>query len=104
MVEERTLVSGVIVDERVEYTLQQLCTLCGISAERAIEMIAEGVIEPDGRGPQWQFSGRAVWRMKKALRLERDLGVNLAGAALALDLLEELEGLRRLAQQLMRDR
>jgi chaperone modulatory protein CbpM len=29
-----------------------------------------------------------------ALRLERDLGVNLAGAALALDLLDELNRLR----------
>jgi len=30
-----------------------------------------------------------------ALRLERDLEVNLAGIALALDLMEELEQLRR---------
>jgi len=35
-----------------------------------------------------------VRRVRCALRLESDLGVNLAGAALALDLLEELNRLR----------
>jgi chaperone modulatory protein CbpM len=35
-----------------------------------------------------------VVRVRSALRLQRDLGVNLAGIALALDLMEELEDLR----------
>jgi chaperone modulatory protein CbpM len=34
-----------------------------------------------------------------ALRLKRDLGVNIAGAALAIDLLEELEELRARLQR-----
>jgi chaperone modulatory protein CbpM len=34
------------------------------------------------------------------VRVERDLGVNVAGAALALDLLEELEGLRERIERL----
>jgi len=33
-------------------------------------------------------------RVRSALRLQHDLGVNLAGIALALDLMEELENLR----------
>jgi chaperone modulatory protein CbpM len=32
--------------------------------------------------------------VRSALRLQRDLGVNLAGIALALDLMEELDNLR----------
>jgi len=43
-----------------------------------------------------------VRRVRCAQRLEQDLGVNVAGAALAIDLLEELERLcahlRRLAR------
>jgi chaperone modulatory protein CbpM len=35
-----------------------------------------------------------VQRVQTAIRLQQDLGVNLAGAALALDLLEELQELR----------
>jgi chaperone modulatory protein CbpM len=42
----------------------------------------------------WRFSGGTVVRVRSALRLQRDLGVNLAGIGLALDLMEELEGLR----------
>lgn len=33
-------------------------------------------------------------RVRSALRLQHDLGVNLAGIALALNLMEELEDLR----------
>jgi len=36
-----------------------------------------------------------VARARLALRLERDLELNLAGVALALELMEELERLRR---------
>jgi chaperone modulatory protein CbpM len=35
-----------------------------------------------------------VRRARRALRLQRDLDLNLAGAALALDLLDEVEILR----------
>ena len=44
---------------------------------------------------EWRFSGAQLRRARIALRLERDLGVNAAGVALALELLEELEQLRR---------
>jgi chaperone modulatory protein CbpM len=41
-----------------------------------------------------------VRRVEIALRLQRDLQVNLAGAALALDLLEETQRLRARLQSL----
>jgi len=44
---------------------------------------------------EWRFSGTALRRTRLALRLERDLELNLAGVALALDLMEEVERLRR---------
>ncbi len=40
---------------------------------------------------EWRFSGAALRRARLALRLERDLELNLAGVALALELMEELE-------------
>ena len=55
----------------------------------------EGVIEPLGREPRaWRFEAVCVRRVSRAQRLRRDLGVNLAGAALAVELLEELDRLR----------
>ena len=48
-----------------------------------------------GRDPaRWRFHGVSIRRVRRAQRLERDLGVNTPGIALALELLEELEQLR----------
>ncbi len=90
-----TLLSGEVLEEDVELTLAELCHRCRLQTEQLIELVEEGVVEPLGRDPaQWRFRGVSVRRVRCALRLERDLGVNVAGAALALDLLEELELMR----------
>ncbi|MCP5420666.1 MAG: MerR family transcriptional regulator [Gammaproteobacteria bacterium] len=96
MINEMTVISGTLLDDSVNLSLYELCRLCGVNAERIMDMIDEGLIEPGGAHPrEWRFGGRAVVRVQVALRLQRDLRVNLAGAALALDLLEEIASLRR---------
>ena len=73
-----------------------LCRMFAVDERHIVELVEEGVlsvIEIDAS--EWRFSGAALRRARIALRLERDLGVNLPGVALALDLLEELEQLRR---------
>ena len=88
--------TGTLLDERAVFTLRELCRACGIHAELVIEMVEEGVLEPRGSTPtEWRFPGKAVIRAQKALNLTRDLRVNWPGAALALNLLEEIERLRR---------
>jgi chaperone modulatory protein CbpM len=58
-------------------------------------MVREGIADPlDPQAGAWTFSGVAVTRIRTAHRLQQDLHVNLAGAALAIDLLEEIERLR----------
>jgi len=90
-----TLLSGDVMGEDVELTLAELCRTCQLPAERVYELVEWGIIEPLGREPDgWRFRWTSVRRVRCALRLEHDLGVNLAGAALALDLLEELNRLR----------
>lgn len=87
--------TGDVLEEEVELTLSELCRACRMPAERVYELVEEGVVEPLGRDPaRWRFGGISVHRVRCALRLERDLGVNVAGAALVLDLLEELEVMR----------
>jgi len=50
---------------------------------------------PEGTAPErWRFPGMQLRRARVAVRLQRDLGVNTAGAALALQLLDEIEALR----------
>ncbi len=90
-----SLLSGDVLEEDVELTLVELCRTCRLTAERLMELVEEGIVEPLGRDPErWRFRGASVRRVRCALRLERDLGVNFAGAALALELLEELQSLR----------
>ena len=90
-----TLLSGDVLEEEVEMTLAELCRICRVPAERIFELVEEGVVEPLGQNPaHWRFQWISVRRAHCALRLEQDLGVNIAGAALALDLLEELKTLR----------
>lgn len=96
------LISGDILEEDMELTLAQLCRACQMTAEHVVELVEQGIIEPQqgDRPVQWRFRGISVRRVRCAQRLERDLGVNLAGAALALDLLDELEQMRRRLQRL----
>lgn len=90
------LVTGVVLDENVQFTLVELCCLGESNAEYIIELVEEGVLEPEGLSiPDWRFDSIALKRLQKTIHLQRDLRVNLAGAALVLDLLDEVEELRR---------
>ncbi|MGH8580848.1 MAG: chaperone modulator CbpM [Gammaproteobacteria bacterium] len=89
------LISGQILEEEIELTVDELSRACSVQAQRIMELVEEGLIDPTGPDPrQWRFAGLSLRRAGTALRLERDLGVNLAGAALALELLDEIERLR----------
>lgn len=90
------VVSGVVLDENTRLTLVELCHMGETHAEYVIELVEEGLLEPEGLStPDWRFDPRALKRLQKTIHLQRDLRVNLAGAALVLDLLEEVEELRR---------
>lgn len=90
-----TTVRGIVLDIGVSFSLREFCHACGVRSELVVEMVEEGVIEPQGGSPDdWRFHGPMLVRAKRALRLVNDLGVNWPGAALALDLLEQLEALR----------
>ena len=97
MTDGRTLphVSATILEEQVGLSLSEVSRACAVHAEMIVELVNEGVLVPDGREPhRWRFTGVHVRRATVALRLQRDLGLNLAGAALALELLDEVEALR----------
>jgi chaperone modulatory protein CbpM len=88
-------VAGLIHEEQSGLTLDDLCRRCRVQTTHVVEMVEEGVLTPQGDAPeQWRFTGVHVQRARVAIRLQRDLGVNQAGAALALQLLEEIEGLK----------
>jgi chaperone modulatory protein CbpM len=81
-------------------SLQDLCRFCQADETWVVELVEHGVLDPIGStSGNWRFVGTSIVRAKKARRLNRDLGINTAGIALVLDLLEERDAvLRRLAQ------
>lgn len=91
-----SVVTGTVLDGRITLTLNELCRICGASTELVIDMVEEGIVDPTGRSPEeWHFTGEAVQRVQIVRRLTEDLRVNLPGAALALELMDELDALRQ---------
>lgn len=93
--------TGVVLDEEQTVTLHELCRVTDVQSGMVVEMVEEGMLEPRGGAPQeWLFPASALVRVQAALRLQRHLGLNVAGAALALELLDEVRSLRRRAETL----
>lgn len=80
----------------VELSLDELSRSCAVQTHFIVELVEEGVIAPlAGHAPEsWRFANWQLRQVTVAWRLQRDLGINLAGAALALQLLEQIETLR----------
>ena len=87
---------GAIFEESAVLTVKDLSRMCAVDERHIVEFVEEGVLNVvEINTTEWQFTGTALRRARLALRLERDLELNLAGVALALELLEQLEHLRR---------
>lgn len=89
------VIDGMIVEDDMEFSLGELSHICAVNAEWIISLVEEGILEPvDITSQQWRFRGVCLRRVRIIQRLQKDLDVNLAGAALVLQLLEEIEILR----------
>ncbi|MCK5190575.1 MAG: chaperone modulator CbpM [Methylococcales bacterium] len=94
MTKEIEVYTGTVLNETIRFTLVEFCSLGKTSAEWVLELVDEGVLEPEGNAENdWLFDTNALKRLQKARRLQQDLRINLAGTALVLDLLEEIETL-----------
>lgn len=85
-----------LLDETVELSLEDLCRICDVREQIVVEIVEEGIIEPLNVAGGWRFTGIAVTRVQRVIRLQQEFEVNLPGAALALELLDEIERLKRL--------
>ena len=95
---KKTEVTGEILES---LTSVELCRFCDADEAWVTELVEYGVLEPEGRSFQeWHFHGVNIVRAKKARRLQRDFGINMAGVAMVLDLLYEREQLMRSLQRL----
>ena len=75
-------------------SLQELCEICQIEPDTVRTLVTYAVVEPVQADDDWRFRPDQLQRLQKALRLQHDLELNAAGAALVLDLLQEMRELR----------
>jgi chaperone modulatory protein CbpM len=81
----------------------EICRLCRLDLAAVVELAELGLIRPRGGAPQeWLLPAAAVPRLAVAGRLMRDLGINVTGAALAVELLEARRDLERRIRHLER--
>lgn len=85
---------GRIVEEQTDLSLDELCGICAVERHRIVELVEEGILETHSL-TELRFSGDVLRRARIALRLQSDLGVNTAGTAVVLELLERIEALER---------
>jgi DNA-binding transcriptional MerR regulator len=101
MVRYQIALSGAHADE---LTLDSLAKRTGLHPLLVEQFAALGIIEPSGRdGTTLLFDVSAVVRLRVIVRLRNSLGVNSAGAAVILDLVDKMRALQR-ENQVLRSR
>jgi chaperone modulatory protein CbpM len=93
---KRAATRAATAEPTAELTLLEISRTCAVQTDFIVELIEEGALAPmAGNEPaNWRFASAQTRHVTVAARLQRDLGVNPAGAALALQLLDEVETLR----------
>jgi chaperone modulatory protein CbpM len=84
--------------------VEQLCRLTGLTTSVIVELVDLGALAaPRGGMPaDWEMPATVLPRLRTVGRLMHDLGVNVSGAVLAVELLEAQKEMERRIRQLER--
>jgi chaperone modulatory protein CbpM len=89
------VIHGEVIDQQLRLGIADVAARAHVQDTFVIELVDYGVLEPFGRTlNEWQFSGTDLYKLRCVARLIRDLHVNVEGAAVILDLLEERQRMR----------
>lgn len=90
------LLIGVLIEDTSTISFTEVCLKYNIPKELLIDMMEEGLFPNQPTEPeQIALDQKALRRIESAFRLHKDLGINLPGVALAIDLLEEIEKMHK---------
>jgi chaperone modulatory protein CbpM len=84
------ILAGQIVEEELSLSLEELSCACAVAPEQIAELVELGLLDVSVEGSQ-RLGGASLRRARLALRLQRDLHINAAGAALVIELMERIE-------------
>ncbi len=76
-------------------SLREVCHGLQVSADQIMDLVDYGIITPiERQSNHIYFSAEGMHRAQRALHIQYDLSINLAGVALVVELLDELSILR----------
>ncbi|MBE0582806.1 MAG: MerR family transcriptional regulator [Desulfofustis sp.] len=84
-----------MVDEHRLVTIEELGRLVDLHPDLLQRYLVYGLIDPETDTPCLLFTDAAIVRIRKIQRLRSDLGLNLAGCGVVLDLLDRIDELER---------
>ena len=89
-----------IVDENLNLDLKHFAEACGQSPDWILQLLEYEILpaRPDER--IHQFFGDDVLRARRAYRLQRDFDASFTAVAMMMDLLDEVQLLRKQAKQM----
>jgi chaperone modulatory protein CbpM len=103
MPDPTTVLDARLLGESDWIAVTEVCQLCLIDMSAVVELVELGVVVSRGASPdEWLVPAASLPRLRVAGRLMRDLGVNVTGAALAVELLEARGELERQIRRLER--
>lgn len=92
---ENEILAGSVIGDEAVLALEELARACGAEAEWIVELVAVGVLAPQGREtPEWRFRAADLTCARRVARLQRDFGASMEAAAVMIDLLHQIDQLR----------
>lgn len=89
-----TILIGVLIEESQTITYTEVCHKYNIPEKLLVEMMEHGLFSNQSTQiTQLKLNQKELHRIESAFRLHQDLGINLPGVVLALELLEKIERL-----------
>lgn len=97
---ENEILTGSVIGDEGVLALEELARACGAEAAWIVELVAVGVLAPQGRETSdWRFRSADLTCARRVARLQRDFGATIEAAAVMIDLLDEIEQLRARLKQ-----
>jgi chaperone modulatory protein CbpM len=97
---EQDLLTGSVIGDEGVLSIEELARACGAEAQWIIELVAVGMLEPQGaETSRWRFRAADLTCARRVSRLQRDFGATIEAAAVMIDLLHQIEQLRARLKQ-----
>ncbi|KTD10867.1 putative chaperone-modulator protein CbpM [Legionella gratiana] len=91
---QNNTIIGVLVEETATISFNEVCQKYQIPRELLLEMVEYGIFSSKtSKTEQLKLNQKDLRKIESAFRLHHDLGVNLPGVALVLELLEKIDQL-----------